>query len=78
MERENTLNTTSQMEIVRYNGKWYKINPKPFESERQTCEIAWALIREPNITTEEAYRKWYEKERKKVKVLYPSFRKDDS
>lgn len=77
MERTDLINFTPQMEIVRYKGKWYKINAKPFESERQTCEIAWSLIREPNITPEEAYRKWYEEERKKVKVLYPSFRKDD-
>lgn len=78
MERADLINSTAQMEVVRYKGKWYKIAPKPYESERQTCEIAWSLIRQPNITPEEAYRAWYEKERKKVKVLYPSFRKDDN
>lgn len=64
------------MEIVRYQGKWYKIIPKPYEPERQTYEIAWSLIKQPNLTKEEAYRAWYANEREVVKVLYPSFRKD--
>jgi hypothetical protein len=66
------------MEVVRYKGKWYKITPKPYEPERQTYQIAWLLIREPSLAQEEAYRRWYEKEREIVKVLYPSFRKDDN
>jgi hypothetical protein len=64
------------MDIVRYNGTWYKIVPKPYEPERQTYEIAWTLIKQPNTTKEEAYRTWCEKQREIVKVLYPSFRKD--
>lgn len=64
------------MEIVRYEGKWYKIIPKPYEPERQTYEISWSLIKQPNFTEEEAYRAWYKKQREIVKVLYPSFRKD--
>lgn len=64
------------MEIVRYNGTWYKIVPKPYEPECQTYEIAWTLIKQPDTTKEEAYRTWYEKQREIVKVLYPSFRKD--
>ena len=64
------------MEIVRYNGTWYKIVPKPYEPEKQTYEISWSLIKQPNLTKEEAYRTWYEKQREIVKVLYPSFRKD--
>lgn len=64
------------MEIVRYQGKWYKIIPKPYEPERQTYEISWSLIKEPNLTEEDAYRTWYKKQREIVKVLYPSFRKD--
>ena len=65
-----------QMQIVRYQGKWYKIIPKPYEPEKQTYEISWSLIKQPNLTKEEAYRTWYQKQREIVKVLYPSFRKD--
>jgi hypothetical protein len=64
------------MEIVKYQGKWYKIIPKPYEPERQTYEISWSLIKQPNLTEEEAYRAWYSRQREIVKVLYPSFRKD--
>lgn len=63
------------MNIVRYNGKWFKIVPQPYEPERQTYEIAWMMIKE-GINSKEAYRKWYENEQSIVKVLYPSFRKD--
>lgn len=64
------------MQAVRHEGKWYKVIAKPYESERQTCEISWNLIKQPSITKEEAYRTWYKKEQENVKVLYPSFRKD--
>jgi hypothetical protein len=64
------------MEAVRYNGNWFKIIPKQYEPERQTYEIAWHRIREPLVLSPEAYREWYASEQKKVKVLYPSFRKD--
>jgi hypothetical protein len=30
------------------------------------------------VLSPEAYRKWYAAEQKKVKVLYPSFRKDET
>ena len=64
------------MQAVRYEGRWYKIVPKPYEPERQTFQIAWNLIREPLIAKEEAYCAWYKREQENVKVLYPSFRKD--
>jgi hypothetical protein len=64
------------MEVVRYQGKWYKIVPKPYEPERQTYEIAWAMIKTPNLTSQDAYQEWYKKEQETAKVLYPSFRKD--
>lgn len=63
--------------MLRYRGEWYKVTPKPYESERQTFQIAWNLIKTPNITKEEAYRTWYKHEQEVVKVLYPSFRKDE-
>ena len=65
------------MEIVRYQGKWFRSLPKPYEPERQTYSIAWMMIRDPSITSEEAYRKYYETLRSEVKVLCPSFRKED-
>jgi hypothetical protein len=65
------------MEVVRYKGTWYKIAAKSYEPEKQTYEIAWALLREPSLTKEEAYRNWYRRQQEIVKVLYPSFRKDD-
>jgi len=64
------------MNIIRYNQKWFKINPKPYEPDRQSQEIAWSLVREPLIIPEELYKKYFEKQRKISKVLYPSFRKD--
>lgn len=65
----------SKMDI-RYEGKWYRITPKPYEPERQTYQIAWMLVKNPGMTTQEAYRKFYERQRHEAKVLYPSFRKD--
>ena len=64
------------MNSVRYNGVWYKVMTNPHEPDRQTAEISWRLIREPLILPPEAYRNWYANEQRKVKVLYPSFRKD--
>lgn len=63
------------MNAVHYNDKWFKVIPKNYESERQTNEIAWMMIKD-NIDSQEAYRRWYAIEQSKVKVLYPSFRKD--
>jgi hypothetical protein len=65
-------------DLARYNGKWYKITPKPYEPERQTNQVAWMMIREPLIASEEAYRKYYENLRSEVKVLCPSFKKEDA
>ena len=64
-------------EAIRYKGKWYKINAKPYEPERQTQTIAWNLLREPLVIKEEAYRKYFETQGKESKVLYPSFNKDE-
>lgn len=66
------------MDILRYNRKWYKVTPKAYEPERQTSQIAWLQIRQPALTTQDAYRKFYEKQRSDAKILYPSFRKDDN
>jgi len=62
---------------IRYKGKWYSIKPKPYEPERQTYKIAWMLAKNPDMTPAEAYRLFFEMERREAKVLYPSFRNDD-
>jgi len=64
------------MDAIRYNGKWIKIVPKPYEPDRQTHEIAWNMVLNPTINPAWAYRNWFSKERENAKVLYPSFRKD--
>jgi hypothetical protein len=62
---------------VRYKGVWYQITPKPYESERQTSEIAWRMIKNGE-DSKTAYRLWFLSERNKAKLFYPSFRKDDA
>jgi len=64
------------MDVVRYNGKWFKIAPKPYEPDRQTNQIAWTMIQNPTVNSTKAYRDWYSVERENAKVLYPAFRKD--
>lgn len=54
--------------LVRYNGKWIRIRPRPFEPERMTTDIAWLQIKE-NINAEEAYRRWFERQRKISRLL---------
>lgn len=54
--------------LVRYQGKWIEISPKPYEAERMTTDIAWIQIKE-RISAEEAYRKWFEKQRKISRFL---------
>lgn len=54
--------------IVRYNGQLKAIHPKPYEPERMTTDIAWLQIKE-GCTAEEAYRKWYESQRKISRLL---------
>lgn len=68
----------ASMEIVRYKGKWYKIKPKKYEPERQTVSVAWAQLREPETIVTEHYRNYFVNQRKEARILYPSFRKDDS
>jgi lipocalin len=67
-----------KMDIIRYKGKWFKITPKPYEAESQTTKIAWALAKDEKLTPQEAYLKYFEKQRKEARILYPSFRKDDN
>lgn len=77
LEKDNDYNISFPQKTVRYKGVWFAITPKPYESERQTTEIAWRMIKngEDSVT---AYRMWFLNERNKAKLFYPSFRKDDA
>lgn len=54
--------------LVRFQGKWFEIEPKQYEPERMTADIAWIQIKE-KVTAEEAYRIWFEKQRKLSRLL---------
>jgi len=60
---------------IRVQGKWYKITAKPYEPERQTYNIAYRIIQ--GATPQQAYRAWFEQERKDAKLLYPTFGKNE-
>jgi hypothetical protein len=47
---------------VRFRGRWVKISPRPYEPERMTTDVAWIQLKE-EVSPEEAYRLWYEKQR---------------
>jgi hypothetical protein len=66
------------MQVVRYQGKWFRIDAKPYEPERQTYTIAWMMIREPTVVPESAYKKYFQRLRDEAKVFYPSFRKENA
>jgi hypothetical protein len=61
-------------QIIRYNGKWYKINSSKYESEHQTFSIVNSLLKD-NLTSEDAYIKYYENLRSEHKLLYREFHK---
>ena len=44
--------------MVRFQGKWVRIRPQPFEPERMTTDIAWLQITE-GLSSQDAYRKWF-------------------
>jgi len=54
--------------LVRYNGRWMKISSREFEPERMTTDVAWMQIKE-GLTPEEAYRRWFELQRRISRVL---------
>lgn len=65
-------------DLIRYQGKWYKIHAKPYEPERQSYHVAWMQIREPLVSPEKAYRDFFSNQQKDEKILYPSFRKEEN
>ena len=54
--------------LVRFQGKWIEVTPRAYEPERMTTDIAWMQIKE-GLTAVDAYRKWYEKQRKLSRLL---------
>jgi hypothetical protein len=54
--------------LVRFQGKWFELHPKPYEAERMTTDVAWIQIRE-GVTPVEAYRRWFERQRKLSRLL---------
>jgi hypothetical protein len=48
--------------LVRFQGKWQTITPKPFEPERMTTDVAWIQLKE-GVSAEEAYRRWFQRQR---------------
>jgi hypothetical protein len=75
---ESTIQAKDAIKMVpaiRVQGKWYAVAPKPYEPERQTYNIAYRIIQ--GATPEQAYREWFEQERKDAKLLYPTFGKNE-
>jgi hypothetical protein len=72
---ETSIKSDKMVPAIRVQGKWYKVMPKQYEPERQTYNIAYAIISK-GITPEVAYREWFAQERKDAKLLYPSFRNE--
>jgi hypothetical protein len=56
------------MFLVRFNGKWFEIKPKPYEPERMTTDIAWIQIRE-SMSARDAYVRWFQKQRTISRLL---------
>ena len=54
--------------IVRYEGKFVAIHSRPFEPERMTTDVAWLQIKDKS-TPQEAYRKWFERQRRISRAL---------
>ena len=72
---QTKIKSDKMVPAVRVQGKWYNIMSKPYEPERQTYNIAYAIISK-GTTPEVAYREWFAQERKDAKLLYPSFRNE--
>jgi len=54
--------------LVRYQGKWMRIRPRPYEPERMTTDVAWLQIKE-GLSAAEAYRRWFETQRTISRLL---------
>ncbi len=54
--------------LIRFQGKWYEIHPKPYEPERMTADVAWIQLKE-KVSSEEAYIRWFDRQRKLSRLL---------
>jgi hypothetical protein len=54
--------------LVRYQGRWIEIKPRPYEPERMTTDIAWLQIKQ-GLSVVDAYRTWFETQRKLSRLL---------
>jgi hypothetical protein len=54
--------------VVRYNGQMVVIKSRAYEPERMTTDVAWIQIKD-GVSPEEAYRRWFERQRKISRVL---------
>jgi len=76
MREMDSSTSNNKMSMYQYKRKWYKVQPKPYEPERQTVQVAWAQIK--GSSAEKAYKDYFTKLREDAQILYPSFRKDDN
>ena len=60
-------------QIIRYQGKWYKISEKKYEPEIQTINVSWNIVK--GLSQDESYRKFFEERQKDSEILYKDFRK---
>jgi len=72
---QTNIKSDKMVPAIRVQGRWYKVMPKEYESERQTYNIAYRMIRDGS-SPQVAYREWFAQERKDAKLLYPSFRNE--
>jgi hypothetical protein len=54
--------------LVRFQGRWIELHPRPYEPERMTTDIAWLQIKE-GLSPAEAYRRWFMLQRKLSRLL---------
>lgn len=54
--------------LIRFCGKWFEIQPKDYEPERMTTDVAWIQIKN-KVDAPTAYRLWFEKQRKLSRLL---------
>jgi hypothetical protein len=54
--------------LVRYDGRWVEIHPRPFEPERQTTDVAWLQVKQQHSPAE-AYRHWVYLQRKLSRIF---------
>jgi hypothetical protein len=54
--------------LIRFQGIWFDITPRPFEPERMSTDVAWSQIRE-GLDAPAAYRAWFMTQRKLSRLV---------